>query len=302
MAINFRRLGVLAVLIAVISLAVFVLSFSYVEVGITDKIGTGGLVLTDYGLANVPQSVAEDAANMAKELYGNNWDKYNDFFNQLLSSYAEAEDTDIVVIFNSGGWGWNYPDSSPGWTSILNGIQSELDNLGCDLAVLNYRRTSETLWGVIKEFGEVATSYPTKAKDLARRVEFLTTHNPDIRVIVAGESNGSVISDSMMSILEDNPQVYSIQTGNPFWYSSTNRERTLLMNDNGMVPDSFSRGDVYTMLWASVKSVFKLPTHEEEPGTIGNYIRAPGHDYSWQYPQVVARVEDFLGKNFGTEH
>ena len=85
----------------------------------------------------------------------------------------------------------------------------------------------------MKEFFEAATHYPHKAKDLAERVEFLTDHLPDLKVIIAGESTGTVISDKTMGILKDEPRVYSIQTGTPFWHKPVDLDRTLLMNSNG---------------------------------------------------------------------
>ena len=59
-------------------------------------------------------------------------------------------------------------------------------------------------------------------------MDFLTSYLPDLRVIISGESNGSVVADDAMGILKDNPQVYSIQTGPPFWHKSTESERALV--------------------------------------------------------------------------
>ncbi len=293
------KLGILVVLTAVALLAVGLLTLSYSEVGVAAPVGDGGRVLVDYDLSDVPQSVAEDAARLARELFGDSREKYVAFVDQLLVSYMEAEDKDFVVLFNSGGWGWNLLDKTPGWSSILEGIESELDKLGYETILLNYRRTSETTWGCVKEFVEVATQYPSKAKDLAYRVEFLTAHIPDVRVIITGESNGTLISDSTMKILQDNSQVYSIQTGIPFWYEPVMLERTLVVNSNGTAPDSFSEGDVSTMLWVSLKDWLGFSLEGEDPGTVLSWLRAPGHDYSWQYPEVYSQIVEFLETNFG---
>ncbi len=297
---NLRRLGVLTALIGVMLLAVVLLSLAYVDVGITDEVEPEMLISSAADLSAIPQSVVEDASRLARELLGTSGDKYHQFIRQLLVNYMEAKDKDFVVVFNPGGWGWNFPDGSTGWRSILDGIQAELDSLGYQAVVLNYRRTSDTVWGVIKEFIEAAARYPSKARELACRVEFLTSHCPGLKVIVAGESNGTVVSDGAMRILRDNPQVYSIQTGPPFWHRTVVQERTLVLDSNGIVPDSFSRGDVATMLWASLKSLLGRSSGEE-PGTILKYIRAPGHDYSWRYPYVYARISRFLRENFGIE-
>ena len=301
MFINIRRLGVLVALTAVLLLGVVLLALSYSEVGVASEIGTGGLPLSTHDLSVVPQSVTEDATRLAMELFGDYQEKYEDFTNQLLTTYVEAKDKDFVVIFNAGGWGWNLLESSPGWHSIFTGIEAELDNLGYTSLLLDYRRTEDNLRGIIDEGVEMVTSYPAKAKELACRVEFLTNHVPDLRVIVTGESDGAVISDRSMSILRYNPQVYSIQTGPPFWHEPIMLDRTLVLDNNGRTPDSFSRGDIPTMLWVSLKDLLGLPQLEEESGRILKFLRAPGHDYRWQYPKVYSQITDFLEENFGIE-
>ncbi len=296
MANNIRKLGILAALAAVLLLGAVPLAVSYSEVGVADEVGSGGLGLYANGLLSVPQSVADDAARLAVNLFGDTQGKYNDFVNQLVASYVEARDKDIVIVFNPGGWGWGTPARSPGWQSILDGMESELDGLGYASLLLNYRRTSETVLGRIKELVEIFADYPSKAGDLAYRVKFLTDHLPDLKVIIAGESNGSAISDSVMNILRDNPKVYSIQTGPPFWVKTAVLDRTLMLKSNGTMPDSFSSADIPTLLWANLKALFRLPPPEE--GRILGFLRAPGHDYSWRYPSVAFQIDKFLEQHF----
>ena len=300
MAINIRRLGILVALTIVLLLGAGLLTLSYSDVGVTVGVGNGGIPLSVPDLSVVPKSVADDATKLATELFGDYQEKHDDFVSQLLAAYVEAKDKDFVVFFNSGGWGWNFIENSPGWYSISNGIKSELKNLGYSSLMLDYRRTGETLRGVIDEFVEVITAYPSKAENLACRVEFLTTHIPDLKVIVTGESNGTVVSDSAMNILRDNPQVYSIQTGPPFWHQNVMLDRTLVLDSNGMTRDSFSQGDIPAILWASLKALLSLsPAEEEDPGRILYFFRAPGHDYCWQYPGVYSQISNFLEHNFG---
>lgn len=251
-----------------------------------------------YEYSTVPQSVIDDATELATELVGNSQDKLQGMVDQLVATYVEARDMDVVVVFNSGGWGWNLTMDTPGWASILDGIKSELENLGYKSLVLNYRRTSGGLQGCMKEFVEVITRYPHKSTELAKRVEFLTDHIPNLKVIVAGESTGTVISDKTMGILKDKPQVYSIQTGTPFWHKPTALDRTLLMNSNGRGIDTFSYGNVPAMIWATIKGWLGLSSPDDNPGDILSWLKAPGHDYSWQYPGVYSEVVNFLTSNF----
>jgi hypothetical protein len=101
-----------------------------------------------------------------------------------------------------------------------------------------------------------------------------------------------------MSLLKNDPRVYSIQTGTPFWHKPTTLDRTLLMNNNGMTIDTFSYGDIPAVVWATVKSWFGVSS-PEKAGNILFWVRAPGHDYSWQYPGVYNGVVNFIKKNFG---
>jgi len=293
-----RRIAVVLAIAIPLFMLVLALSASYV--GVTSKIWSGGLPLSASDPSAVPQSVADDATRLANQLFGDGKEKYDDFVEQLLVTYLEAKDKDFVVFFNPGGWGWNLAEASPGWSSIFTGIKSELTSSGYKPLLLNYRRTADTSSGRLNEIVEMLTGYSSKSNHLAYRVEFLTSHIPDLKVIITGESNGTVICDQAMNILTDNPQVYSIQTGPPFWHDNIMLNRTLVLNNNGMIPDSFSQGDFLTMARANLRALFGLPQPAEQSGTIGHFVRAPGHDYWWHYPGVCPQITDFLDKHCGT--
>ncbi len=292
-------LGIVILLVAVPLIAIVWLTIFSSEVGMAKDIGIQEPPLTTCDYSSVPQSVVDDAVELASELIGKGQENTQNFVDQLLVMYTEVKDLDVVIVFNSGGWGWNLTNETPGWASILDGIKSQLESQGYNSLVLNYRRTGSGITGCLKEFYEAATRYPHKAKDLAWRVEFLTDHLPDLRIIVAGESTGTVISDKTMGILKDKSQVYSIQTGTPFWHKPSALDRTLLMNSNGRCVDTFSYGNVPAMIWSTVKGWFGLTSPEDNPGSILSWLKAPGHDYSWQYPGVCSEVEKFLEENFG---
>jgi len=290
---------IVVALAVVLPLFIVVLAVSASQVAITSEIGSRGLPLSASNLSTVPPSVTEDADRLAIELFGDGQEKNDDFVNQLLGAYLEAKDKDFVIVFNPGGWGWNLIETTPGWWSIFTGIESELNSSGYTSLLLNYQRTVDTLQGRLDELAEMITGYSSKAEELAYRVEFLTNHIPELRVIIAGESLGTVISDRAMNILADNPQVYSIQTGPPFWHDNIMLDRTLVMSDNGIIPDSFSQGDFPTIIIGNLKSLFGLSQTEDKFGTVLHYVGAPGHDYWWQYPQVYSQIANFLDKNFG---
>ena len=295
------KLWILAALITMPLLVVGLLAFFHSRAGEASDVSVEESSLFEYDLSAVPQSVLEDANELAKKIVGEGKEGCQDLVNQLLATYLKVKDKDIIVVFNSGGWGWNLVEMTPGWNSILDGIESKLDSLGYESLVLNHKRTSEGMMACIREFFEGSIQYPLKGKELARRVEFLTTSVPNLRVIVAGESNGTVIVDSAMNILQDNPQVYSIQTGTPFWHNSTELDRTLLLNNNGLTPDTFSYGNIPVMIWVTIKDALGLSGPGDKPGNVMSFLRAPGHDYSWQYPHVHYSVVKFLEENFGAK-
>lgn len=298
--ISKRRIA--AALAIVLPLLVVVLVLTASQVGVTSKIGSGGLPLSASDLSAVPQSVTEDATKLATELFGEGLEEYDDFVNQLLGTYLEAKDKDFVILFNSGGWGWNLVEASPGWWTIFAGIETELNSSGYTSLLLTHQRTVDSLQGRLDEIVEIFSGYSTKSEDLACRVEFLTAHIPDLRVILAGESTGAIISDQTMNILADNPDVYSIQTGPPFWHDNIMLDRTLVMTDNGLSPDAYSQGDFPTMIRANLRALFGLDKPNDKSGTILRYILAPGHEYWWEYPEVYSEITTFLFTNFGTKY
>ncbi len=293
-----RRLIFSLGLIAVFLFGIVWLTLINLEVGMAKEVGVQVPELPAYDLKAVPLDVYNDAVIKANELVGKSKDKLDTVLDELLSSYMAGRDADVVIFFNSGGWGWNSVEETPGWTSILSGILDELDRLGYRIMVLNYQRTARTPKGCVKEFFEAAASYPRKAHDLSLRVAFLTNHLPDIRIVVAGESLGTVISDRTMDILKDNTRVYSIQTGTPFWYQPRVLDRKLLMNTNGRGIDTFSYGNLPAMVWATFKGWFGMTSPEDSPGDILSWLKAPGHDYSWEYPGISSAVIEFLEAHF----
>ena len=297
MASRFRRLKIGVALFVAASLAIVLLTPSPVVPATAFEVGSGDASLSIQDFSLVPQSLVDEADELATELFGNNQQKRHQFTSQLLGMYLSAKDKDVVIINNSGGWGWSSIESSPHGQDFIAGVDAELTELGYNSTLwLDFYRTAKTLNGCLSELMLAQGLYPSKAKDLASRVEFLTLHIPGIRVILTGESNGCTIGNSAMHILEDNTQVYSIQLGPPFWNNSASPERSLILRSNGVIPDSFSQGDIFTIVRANLESIFGI--FQEYQDKILLYIGAPGHDYQWQHPGVGSQIIQFLNKYF----
>ena len=302
MAAKVRRLKIGVTLTVAISLAIVLLAPSPVVPATASEVGTGGIPLSIQDFSAVPQPMFEDADRLATELFGNDQEKGHDFISQLLATYLAAKDKDVVIIFNSGGFGWTPIEEIPEGQVFVTGIESELANLGYSALLLNHFRTAETLNGCLGELILATGLYPSKARDLAARVEFLTKHIPGISVILTGQSNGAGICESVMRILKDNTQVYSIQLGPPFWEDTIELDRSLVLRSNGVFPDSFSQGDIFAIIRANIEALFGIS--QENQGHILLYIGAPGHDYRWEYKEddrgytVRSQVINFLEQHW----
>ena len=254
----------------------------------------GELSLLDEGpgIAMVPPEVRAEAEALAAELFGSGPGQ-GAFVDGLLDVYAAAVDKDFILIFNSGGSGKR--KIGPEWGSIYQGIESELTAAGYATLSTIYTRTPEGLLHTIKETSEMFHSYPSKAEPLAAEIDFLTENIEGIHVILLGESSGGIFNLEVMRHLQANPQVYSIETGVPFYYYAPVPGRSLVINDNGVEPDAFSSGD----FWAIVRSnLIYIPTYRPEEGHLLYFLRAPGHIYTWDHCGVRAQVAMFLYDNF----
>jgi hypothetical protein len=293
-------LGIALGLFAALVVVMAVIIASYTEAGITSEIDTGGEPLP-YDAETVPQSVVDDANQVAAEIFDDDVEKCQDFATQLLATYAAAEEHDFVIVFNSGGWGWNLLEDSPGWQATFEGIDAELASWGYTSLQLDYLRATSAFDSRLEEFWQMLIGYPSKSEVLAARVEFLTDHLPDINVILIGESTGAVIIDGAMVIMSDNPRVYSIQAGPPFWHTTVNTERSLIMTGNGIEVDTLCQGSGLDYLLGCYKKWFGILKPSSYYGTEPHIVVAPGHDYWWQYPEVRSQITDFLRDNFAPE-
>jgi hypothetical protein len=293
------RTGILAFLGFVLLLGAAALIAPYTEPGIASAVGSDGvpLLLTDY--SGLPRAVIDGANDLADELFEDYPEEREYFVSQLLALYVEARDEDFVIFFNAGGWGWNLLEDSPGWQTIFDGIEAELEDWSYSSLRVNYLRAADTLRGRLNEVEEMISRYQLTAQYLASRVDFLLTYIPDIRIILAGESTGTMIANGAMEIIGDNPQVYSIQTGPPFWIHPYTSENTLVMTDNGLAPDCFSHANLFEFIFGYVRYWLGFLEPEDDFGTTPHVVTAPGHDYWWQYPEVCSRITDFLNQHFG---
>ena len=229
-----------------------------------------------------------------------------EFADEVTEIYFNSEIIDFLLVYNTGGFGGGTMAEDPEWPSILDGIEAELEALGYTSMVIEHQRGEKGLAGFLSEVDDLIGNYPSKAPELAAKVAFLTKYNPDLKVITTGRCFGAIFSNEVMQLEAANPQLYSIQAGVPFWYTDPSGERTLVIENNGTISDTFSEGSSWTFLWAFFKSnLEQFPStspHEEGSIRLLNwYFKMPGHTYTWEYPEIRSCTQAFLEENFAND-
>jgi len=205
-----------------------------------------------------------------------------------------AKDNDVIIIFNSGGWGNTPLEKAADFTPIIEGIKKTLEDFGYNSLVIPYIRTEDTLSGKIAGARDFLSSYSSSSKILAKKVEFLTENLPDKKIILTGLSAGGALVDEAMGKIETKASVYAIEAGVPFWIKTFEAENILQLNNNGK--DSLSAGEIRTLLFTLVKAPFKWifskMNGQNLPFSQAFYV--PGHEYSWSSPEVGSQITTFL--------
>lgn len=289
------RVGVALTVFA--SLAIVLAAPSPVLPGETFVVNASGeTALPAPDFSTLPEYMLTEAQALAEDLFGDSEQKQEDFVNDLLATYQVSEEKDVIVFFNSGGWGWDAIDETVEGRGFIDGIREELTSRGLSSVFLNYKRTTDTLNSGAGEFLLAAGLYPAKSENLAVRVGFLTEHLPNATVILAGISNGTLICDGVMESLGENGRIFSIQMGPPFWNDASSDEKNLVIRDNGDVADTFSQGNLFEIVSTNLEALFGQS--QEHSGDILLYIGAPGHDYKWEQPVVRGLIIEFLNSIF----
>ena len=213
-------------------------------------------------------------------------------FEKLLNS---ASQSDVIIIFNSGGWGNTPLEKSDDFAPIIKGIEKTLNEWGLNAIVIPYERTEDGFLGKITGAKEIIKSLPEPSEKLAKEIKKFLEENPGKKVIMAGLSNGAAFVDKTIRQLNEfQNSVLAIEVGVPFWEQTFNSENILSLNNEGK--DSFSKGEMKTLLF----TLLKTPLNWMEAKISGQNLpfarafQAPGHDYSWSSPEVGPKIVNFL--------
>jgi hypothetical protein len=261
-------------------------------------------------------AIEQQAWQAATEVVGSGKKAQEQFVTEVIDLYNKVKDSDLVIFCNSGGWGTKPLSSDCQGQSWLTGMMEKLTQLGYEPCIIDDIRTGDSLIEHLFEFKEDLTHYQSKSKVLAAKIDFLTQNISNLKVIVTGQSNGAAFTGEVANRLKDNPKVYSVQVGIPFWHRAHEIGRSLVIDNSGIVPDALTDRDIMTIIksnwgkllilnhvpaftpvdWFISRSVLILTSYN-----FGLGLYAPGHDYMWEYPGVGPVIEAFLVNNFSIQ-
>jgi hypothetical protein len=218
----------------------------------------------------------------------------NIFFKEILTSQTQE---DVVIVFNSGGWGDTPPESAEDLTPIIEGVKATLAEKGYTSVVVPYERTKKGFLAKIRGAKEMFSYFQKQSSEVSSNIKIFLEKNPDKKVVLVGLSNGANFVDETMKKINDfRGSVLAIEIGSPFWQKKMPSENILRI-DNGN-NDSLTKGEVGTLLPTLLKGPAKwfLAKISGSDLSFSMAFSFPQHKYSWESPEVNSAVASFLEK------
>ncbi len=217
----------------------------------------------------------------------------NTFKKELMMA---GENSDVVIVFNSGGWGTVPFDQALDFNPIINETKELIESKNYKVSIVQYYRTQENFFAKIASLKEALFNFPDSSKVFSDRIDEFLEKNPNDKVIIAGLSNGASFIDAAMEELKDKEDnVWAIELGAPFWKKNTKSENIISLNNQADILANGKLGQI-------IISLIKTPFVWMYNNISGNHISLTqamhdsGHDYYWQ--QVKDDITSFVNKEF----
>ncbi|HOS87903.1 MAG TPA: hypothetical protein PL093_00275 [Candidatus Pacearchaeota archaeon] len=226
------------------------------------------------------------------------WSGNNKIFENSLRE--SAQNNEVIIIFNSGGFGTVKPDQAWDFKPLIEGLQFSIENLGYSVEVVPYYRTEDSWLGKAAYIKEILFNFPKESSYLAKTLENFSKQNPREIIILAGLSNGATFTESTMQKINCcTDKIFSIEFGLPFWSQRQNRSNTLYLTNNDR--DAVSNGNILALSWSILKAPFVMSYTRiaGRPISFPEAMDVPGHQYYWSEvePQISNFIREKIGQN-----
>jgi len=219
---------------------------------------------------------------------------------QIEEILKDAANADVVIVFNSGGWGNTPLERAEDFQSIISGIQTTLNEWGYKSIVIPYNRTKESFLGRLTGARDFLTSFNNSAEDFSEKIDLIVEKLPDKKIIITGLSNGGTLINKAYDNISQKVQdsIYAVSVGTPFWSKKSQSDNILQVNNGGK--DVLSEGNIGSLLLAFIKTPFSWVFSKIKSQNLkfSEAFHAPGHNYSWDSPEVGPEIVTFLEKKF----
>ena len=208
---------------------------------------------------------------------------------------------DVIIIFNSGGWGNTPLKEAEDFASIVEKTQNILKEWGYSSVVVPYKRTGGTFLGKAMGAKDFLNSFKFSSEDLAQEIRELNNDLPDSKIIIAGLSTGAGLANETIKKLKKTSgesKIYAIEAGTPFWLKFEKSDSILYLDNNRK--DSFTEGELKSLIFSLVKTPFEWISAKinKEDLAFSQGFQAPGHKYFWDSPEVGPQIMNFLKNKF----
>lgn len=206
-----------------------------------------------------------------------------------------GEESDVVIVFNSGGWGTVPLDKAFDINPVIDETRKLIEESDHRVSVVQYFRTEDTFFAKISAVREVFFNFPDSSKVFAERIREFREKNPEDKVIMAGLSNGAAFVDAAMSEIKDD-KVFAIELGAPFWKKNVKSDNILSLNNQA---DILANGKLGELLWSVMKAPFVWlgSNLSGKWMSFGTAVHIDGHDYPWL--AVKSELSDFIEARTG---
>jgi len=210
--------------------------------------------------------------------------------------FEAGKESDVIIVFNPGGWGTVSLEEAKDFNPIVNEIKKSLEEKDYKVSIVEYHRTNENFLGKIGSLREIMSNFSKSSKAFAEKIESFINNYPERKIVMAGLSNGASFVDSAMENLEKRVDgVFSIEIGTPFWGKDMQGENTLNLKNE---EDILARGDIDQLLISLIRApfVWVYDSLKGEKTSFSEAMMITGHEYYW--PEVEKEITSFVKEKF----